>query len=328
MKTFRQFIYEQAILLEERLDKIKDLFRDKIDTSHDTTAEHQKSDDIINHFANHADPTAKKTNTQWIVNKYRQKQFRQEDHPRIKEALSNFEKYKGKLKEAGKPTDINQYKSLSDVEDVVEPHIGKVSSGKEKKRQIKSEGADLIHSGNGVTIHHIKNEQAACAYGANTKWCTAGKENNMFNHYNKYGPIHVIQHQGRKYQFHTTSKQFMDEKDNPVEMKNIHPDIQKEMAKSDHPEIQKANILFKNPHISKEHITKALDDEDSDVRYAAIRHPNVIPEHITKALDDDDWGVRQAAIEHPNVTPEHITKALDDEHAGVRYAARKRLKGK
>ena len=322
MLTFRQFLYEQFLILEDRLNKIKDIFKNKIDTSHDTLAQNKDSDAIVDHFATHADPTQNKAHTQWIVNLYRQGQFRQEDHPRIREALSTFDRpaVKAGLKAANKPTDINQYKSLSDLEDAVEPHKEAIS-GKEEEKKIKTEGADLIHSSNGVTVHHIKTKGAACSYGAGTKWCTAGEKNNMFDEFNKDGPIHIIQHQGRKYQFHNKNNQFMDEKNKPTDISKVHPDIQKEMAKSDNPEVQKANLLFKNPHIKPEHITKALNDIDTSIRVLAIEHPKATPEHITKALDDEDEYVRGAAIKHPNATPEHITKALDDEVWDVREAA-------
>ena len=301
-----------------------------LDTSHDSIVNYytypnltkqELSDEIIKDIHT-ADPAHNKQHMQWVVNLYKKKNIRHEDLGRVATALEHFQKpaVRAALKTAGKPTDINQYKSLSDLEDAVEPHKEAIS-GKEEEKKIKSEGADLIHSGNGVTIHHIKTKEAACAYGAGTKWCTAGEKNNMFDHYNKRGPIFVIQHQGRKYQLHTHSNQFMDEKDKPTDISKVHPDIQKEMAKSDNPEVQKANLLFKNPHIKPEHFSKALNDEDASVREAAIEHPKATPEHITKALNDKDAGVRGLAIKHPKATPEHITKALNDKNWQVRGTA-------
>ena len=356
MLTFRQFLYEQFLILEDRLNKIKDIFKNKIDTSHDTLAQHKDSDDIVNHFATHADPTQNKAHTQWIVSRYRQGQFRQEDHPRIREALSAFDRpaVKAGLKANKKPTDINQYKSLSDLEDAVEPHKEAIS-GKEEEKKIKTEGADLIHSDNGVTIHHIKTKDSACSYGAGTKWCTAGEKNNMFDYYNKKGPIHVIQHQGRKYQFHTESHQFMDEKDNPVKFTDLHPDIAKSLSKSTHPEIEKLNVTHGNPHVTTEQLDKAQKSSDIMVRNSVPEHPNHTEEHLTNALkdhdEDNDGGalaaigskkinsthidlalkhpdaaVRRLAIEHPKATPEHITKALNDKHSNVRVSAIKHPK--
>ena len=305
MMKFRQYLKEQRLLLEDRLGKIKDIFRDKIDSSHDTLGTHKSSDAIIDHFANHADPTKNKEYTQWTVNKYRQKDFRQEDHPRIREALSNFHEHKSKLEHK----DINKYKSISDIEDAVEPHLGKASK-KEEKRQVKSEGADLIHSGSGVTIHHIKTEDAACAYGAGTRWCTSGEKNNMFDHYNKKGPIHVIQHQGRKYQFHNHSEQFMDEKDKRVNLSDVHPDIQREMIKSDHPEVQRANLNFDNPHVTEKHLDHFMEHGTEEDKPMVLRHPKATEKHLDHFMEHGDEDFKQTVLYHPGVTEKHITMGL------------------
>ena len=337
MLSFKQFIIEQQLILEDRLDKIKETFKDKINTDHDTNAEHKDSDKIVDHFASYADPTHNKQYTQWIVNRYNQGNFRQEDHPRIRETLANFERYRARLDNK----DINRYRSLSDVEDALEPHLGQAASGKEQKKKIKSEGADLIHNDEdlGVTVHHIKNEKAACAYGAGTRWCTAGKENNMFKSYNDKGPIHVIQHNGRKYQFHVASKQFMDEKDDPISFKDIHPDIAKSLAKSDHPEINGLNVIEKNPNFSlmpekaekmlksstavrsalannySEYAGRLINDEDPRVREIVAKYP----EHAEKLVNDPDNFIRRLVAKHP----EHAGKLVNDEDPYVRISVAK-----
>ena len=342
MMKFRQYLKEHRLLLEDRLGKIKDIFRDKIDSSHDTLGTHKSSDDIVDHFANHADPTKNKEYTQWIVNKYRQKDFRQEDHPRIKEALTNFHKHKSKLEHK----DINKYKSISDIEDAVEPHLGEASK-KEEKRQVKSEGADLIHSGSGVTIHHIKTEDAACAYGAGTRWCTSGEKDNMFDNYNKDGPIHVIQHQGRKYQFHNHSYQFMDEKDKRVNLSDVHPDIQREMIKSDHPEVQRANLHFSNPYVTEKHLdhfmehgTKAdkrrvlihpkatekhldhfMEHGDEEDKWRVLNHPKATEKHLDHFMEHGTEDDKLGVLNHPNATMDHVRIGLKDRNPDVRYHA-------
>ena len=311
MKTFRQFIREQYLILEDRLNKIKELNKGKIDTTHDTLAKHRDSDDIVDHFATHADPTNNKQYTQWIINKYKQKNFRQEDHPRIKDALSGFEKYKPKLEKK----DINQYKSLSDVETAVEPHLGQASSNKEEKRQVKSEGADSIHDDKelGVTVHHLKTKDAACAYGAGTKWCTAAKNNNMFHHYNNEGPLYVIQHDGKKYQFHNETDSLVNSKDEPVSLLNgVHHKIRKSLAQSKHPEITKLNILKDNDQfrMTSEHAGKLVDDKRSSLRKIAARYP----EHAGKLVNDNNNSVRELVASHP----EHAGKLVNDPNDYVR----------
>ena len=85
------------------------------------------------------------------------------------------------------------------------------------------------------------------------------------------------------------------------------------------PDVRKAAIY--HPKATTEHISKALNDKDEHVRWKAIKHPKATSEHIPKALNDKDPDVRIGAIEHPNATSEHISKALNDEDYYVRSAA-------
>jgi hypothetical protein len=78
---------------------------------------------------------------------------------------------------------------------------------------------------------------------------------------------------------------------------------------------------IRHPNATSDHINKALNDEDYYVRVTAIRHPNATPEHLNKALNDSSISVRRTAIRHPKATPEHITKALNDNDHNVRGAA-------
>jgi hypothetical protein len=313
MLSFSEFIdnlLTEQLILESRITKIKELMKDKLDTSHDSLATHKDSDSIVDHFANNADPSSNKQHTQWIINQYRKKSIRQEDHPRINTALSNFDKHKAKLDKK----DLNQYKSLSDLEDAIEPHIGTIGSKKEEKRQIKSEGADLIHSHKDMTVHHLKTKEAACHYGAGTKWCTAGNHKNKFNHYNKKGKIYVIHtHDGRKYQLQHETRQLMDEKDNEVDPKEFskkYPEIHnvKEIA-----DPHKSGIGF---HLSDK---KTQDKVLSNVNKNSPSHLRIIAakneEHAGKFINDSDWGVRQEVAKHI----EHAGKLIHDPHFAVRY---------
>jgi hypothetical protein len=110
---------ELKLLVENRVEFLKKN-NPEIDTSHDPHGKHKAAADIIDHFAEHGDPTKNKAHTQFLVGQYKKKNIRQEDAGRAHETLSNFEKYKPKL--ANK--DINGYKKLSDVEKAVEPHLG------------------------------------------------------------------------------------------------------------------------------------------------------------------------------------------------------------
>lgn len=224
---YKSFLFECVYLLLENQKKIDFISAQNphIDSTHDTLAQHRDSSAIVKHFADHADPTENKDYLHWIVNNYKKKNFRQEDHARIKSTLQNFHQYKNRLEKK----DINGYKSLSEIQDAVEPYVGFASSNKESKSNKKVEGADLLFSKNGVTVHHVKTKAAACRYGSGTQWCTAADENNMFNDYNKDGPLYVVQTPDkRKYQFHFQSNQFMNENDEQINVGELfkkHPEL-------------------------------------------------------------------------------------------------------
>lgn len=240
MKTFKSYLLEQFsvivpnfILSESRIYFLNKTYPE-LDTSHDTLATHKDAPAIIQHFHDNADPSDKKVHTQWIIGQYKKKNIRQEDAPRLHSALSNFDKYKAKLEHK----DISKYKTISDIEDATEPHQGTAATKKEEVRNIKANGADKKYEDEHISIHHIKTEDAAKAYGKGTKWCTAADKDNMFDRYHKDGPIHVIMdkknksesgHQ-RKYQFHANSNQFKNEKDEPIskeEFESIKPSFHK-----------------------------------------------------------------------------------------------------
>ena len=329
----------KSYLLENRVDFIKGQ-NPTIDTSHDTLAKHRDAGDIIDHFATHADPSGNKQHTQWIVNRYKDQDFRQEDAPRIHKALSDFTKHKARLEKR----DLNQYKHLSDVEDAVEPHLG-IKSNKEQKRAVKQDGADLVHSGPKFTVHHLKTKEAACAYGAGTKWCTAAENDNMFDDYHKEGAIHIITNKstGEKHQLHFATNQFMDEKDRPADLEHFvrdNPELKhadpikqwRSIKNNDANSHEIGNVLQHHdahlrllaaghPKASKDHISTALADTELSVRERAAQHPNANKDHISTALNDKDWSVRAIAARHPNATRDHISKALGDHIDDVRYAA-------
>jgi hypothetical protein len=76
-----------------------------------------------------------------------------------------------------------------------------------------------------------------------------------------------------------------------------------------------------HPSATSEHLHKALSDKDVKVRSAAASHTNATSEHLHKALDDKQMLVKRSAAEHPNATKEHLDRALGDKHVQVRYAA-------
>jgi hypothetical protein len=73
-----------------------------------------------------------------------------------------------------------------------------------------------------VRVIQPEDTSAACYYGQGTRWCTAADSNNMFDRYNRDGPMYILlptkaQYEGEKYQVHPDSGQYMDEQDRDVD---------------------------------------------------------------------------------------------------------------
>lgn len=271
MKTFHTHLLEtfavlvpNFMLLENRIEFLKKTYP-TLDTEHDSHGEHKDAGAIIQHFADKADPTRNKAHTQWIVGQYAKKNIRQEDAPRINTALSNFEKHKNKLSPEQKQISNKTYPSVSHLEDVVAPHLGTASTKKEAASVFDTTGTSLKYEDEHVAIHRLHTKEGAKNAGKGTDWCTANEDDdhNMFDHYNdksKYpgGDIYTVidkknkntsdnpkyRGQARKYQFHSASNQFMNERDDPIskeEFESIKPSFHAAITK--HPEMVDADKL-------------------------------------------------------------------------------------
>lgn len=153
--------------------------------------------------------------SKWLLQLYQNKALKLEDLYKAKEYLTVFNKFKNKIEGN---SDINSYKSLPELYRVIQPFETQQTHG-EQIRQIKEEGATKVYEDGTWLVVVPETEEAACYYGRGTKWCTAATESdNMFETYNSEGPlfINIDKSNGRKYQFHFESEQFMDEADSQI----------------------------------------------------------------------------------------------------------------
>ncbi len=166
-----------------------------------------------------ADPTSGKYLV-FLANMYANQQFKLKDVDRIKSALLIFDKVKSKLTNG----DIMTYHNISDVFSAVEPFRSssvKTLSNKEQKRYLKTEGADFIINTPDFKVIQPLTKEAACLYGAGTKWCTSASQDNKFAAYNANGAIYIIIAGKRKYQMHYFSDRFTNELDKDVTSTDI-----------------------------------------------------------------------------------------------------------
>lgn len=161
-----------------------------------------------------ADPTKKAL--EWVVRMYSDRQFKIEDISRIGDDLNKFRKYKSSITNK----DINSYKTLSslyDVIDKIDAGTEVVSGKKEKKNKTKaffdSGQAEKLYRDANVIVIAPKTEAASCHIGMGTKWCTAGNKDNQFDHYMAKSQLYVVIIKGKKYQFQLTPIELKDDRD-------------------------------------------------------------------------------------------------------------------
>ena len=158
----------------------------------------------------------------WITRQYIDGGFKLEDAERLKADITQFNRIRAKLENK----DLNSYESLRDLYSAIESQENEdVRSKREKASQVKHEGASYVVNDPNFKIIQLITHEAACFYGAGTKWCTAGSSSkDTFDNYNKQGPIYVIMvNDGktiRKFQLHVESDQLMDEVDQSVSSKD------------------------------------------------------------------------------------------------------------
>jgi hypothetical protein len=80
----------------------------------------------------------------------------------------------------------------------------------------------LIYEDATCKMYHPQTEAQSCRLGRGTRWCTAARDQNMFEEYDKAGNIYIIvpkirNYPKEKYQIHHATGSFMDDKDEEVQ---------------------------------------------------------------------------------------------------------------
>lgn len=219
-----------SFLVENRIDFLKKQ-NPEIDTSHERDAfrvgYHKDSNDVIDHYAQHGDPTPNKQYTQWLIRQYKNKQMYQEDAPFIRSDLETFHVHKHRLAEK----DINKYHNLDDLRAAIAPYKGAPATNKEADNKTIADGLETIYKDHEISMHRLHTKEASkLMYGGGarsgkkygTDWCTAAdSQHNMFDSYGPPGSLytfHATDDSNSPYQYHAPSRQFMDRFD-----RSVHP---------------------------------------------------------------------------------------------------------
>lgn len=169
-----------------------------------------------------ADPTLNKKYTQWLARQFMTSpMLKLEDlTSTIADYLAKFDKLNRKRQIESPFNDINRYKNVHAFMDKMDEYDDPVDDNNRGK-------ARTVFDGDTVKVVVPEDEAAACAYGRQTRWCTAAVHGtNYFERYNRQGPLYILlpkspKYQGEKYQLHFPSSQFMNEDDDEVSLKEI-----------------------------------------------------------------------------------------------------------
>jgi hypothetical protein len=126
--------------------------------------------------------------------------------------------------------DLNQIKTLSDLENILQTYQEKTVTSKKAQQKAEEQGffdrneAELIYDDAEIKVTSPKTHAASCYFGKNTKWCTTSRDDeDTFLDYIQDGPLYIIliKKLNRRFQFHFETDQFMNERDDPIDPREL-----------------------------------------------------------------------------------------------------------
>jgi len=131
--------------------------------------------------------------------------------------LTKFHKLKVKRMIPSPRNDFLRYTTVGDFMSVVDEY----PDPEENTKEVDKGTAVEYYNDSEIRIVLPQDVEAGCYYGQGTRWCTAAKNNNMFNDYINHGKLYIVipkhpAHKGEKYQIHFEENQCMNENDESV----------------------------------------------------------------------------------------------------------------
>lgn len=218
MIGFMQFLTEN----EARVEALRALFVPRFvaaDPSHSQDFWNRKFDIIVQ-----VDPTPQKVYLQWLCLRVepfvKNKDFGRfvEDSVGYTQDLVDFNRVKGRM--PADMRDIGKFKTFGQLRDAIQPYLETKSANELKREEISKFKAEItvVYDGPDGQIFIPNTWKSSQYLGRGTKWCTAmTTTSKWFKQYSKDGPLYCFIHKdGRKWQMHIESMQFMDELDSPL----------------------------------------------------------------------------------------------------------------
>ena len=213
---------EFVFLLEDRAEFIATQMKSKIEAAAQQDLGQPADAVAVVDQLKQADPDPQGKNLQFIANMYVRQQFKLEDLARLRDSIAKFIKMRNTLQ----IKDLNQIKDLDQLYNLIDTEEEQpvATSAKQQTRDVKANADRIIDTPNFKVIVP-RTEEASCLYGAGTKWCTAGKQDNQFKNYAAKGDLYIIMAnlggKARKFQLHMEDDSFMNERDLAISKPDI-----------------------------------------------------------------------------------------------------------
>jgi hypothetical protein len=142
--------------------------------------------------------------------------FFQEDHKKITNDLKSYTLLKNKNILKPEEKNIMNIKGYDELWTLIESYEDKLEQI--ELENIDSNEYEKWYEDKEWLVVSPHTHKAACKYGANTRWCTASRDDaSMFDYYTKDGPLVIIINKGvDKWQLHFESNQWKDVRDNEI----------------------------------------------------------------------------------------------------------------
>jgi hypothetical protein len=317
--------------LPGRLTMIKSLIGSEINSAGQgmiQPQEPERSDyisDILS-VLERSDPTTNKQCVQWLAKCYANEDIKLEDiMSTLSDAIKTYMQMKAKRILPPELNDLNKLGSGNLSALVRDPEfLGKLQS-EEQKGMPRGQYKEVLNNAV-VRIIHPEDMAAAQFWGQGTQWCTAARNNNMFDRYNRDGPLLILipkkaNYEGEKYQAHFASGSFMDEQDDGVNFydlvfnrfgdllplfKSLDPTVSEQVIFADDNVLEK--LVSEIKEIGLEFLNDIeLDWETEDESYSEFLHS----EGYVDEEGDIDWEKAPSYLEYNDEAREIYTTISD-----------------
>lgn len=156
----------------------------------------------------------------WLYSLKKNNELRNEDYYKAENYLKLFVTFFNRIPKDKR--DINSYKTLPDLYDVVEPFENNediTTSKSQELKTIKNNEVNKVFENEKWKVLIPKTKRASCLIGKGTQWCTAADQSrNYFDDYNKEGSLYIIinKEDDSKYQVHFEKEELMDTRNRPI----------------------------------------------------------------------------------------------------------------